>query len=336
MTVATSKRLEGIGEYYFSQKLREIEQLNKQGRNIINLGIGSPDLPPHPDVIKVLQEEAEKPNTHAYQSYKGSPILRKAIADWYAAWYGVALDPETEVLPLIGSKEGIMHICMTYLNEGDEALIPNPGYPTYSSAVKLAGGKPVPYEMKEENNWEPDFAALEKTDLSKVKLLWVNYPHMPTGQLPTRSLFEKIVAFGKKHNILVCHDNPYSFILNPEPMSLLAMLKLRDVETFSTMFLNYDLLARRWPPYGYLYPFAELAAGVLMAAGILTGLAAPLGLFIGGVGAVSVFKAVYVDKRELKCACVGGDSNVPLGFVSLTENLMMIAMALWMLAPRHV
>lgn len=229
MTVATSKRLEGIGEYYFSQKLREIEQLNKQGKNIINLGIGSPDLPPHPDVIKVLQEEAEKPNTHAYQSYKGSPVLRKAIADWYAVWYGVALDPETEVLPLIGSKEGIMHICMTYLNEGDEALIPNPGYPTYSSAVKLAGGKPVPYEMKEENNWEPDFAALEKTDLSKVKLLWVNYPHMPTGQLPTRSLFEKIVAFGKKHNILVCHDNPYSFILNPEPMSLLAMDGAKEV-----------------------------------------------------------------------------------------------------------
>lgn len=229
MTVATSKRLEGIGEYYFSQKLREIEQLNKQGKNIINLGIGSPDLPPHPDVIKVLQEEAEKPNTHAYQSYKGSPVLRKAIADWYAAWYGVALDPETEVLPLIGSKEGIMHICMTYLNEGDEALIPNPGYPTYSSAVKLAGGKPVPYEMKEANNWEPDFAELKKTDLSKVKLLWVNYPHMPTGQLPTRSLFEKIVAFGKKHNILVCHDNPYSFILNPEPMSLLAMDGAKEV-----------------------------------------------------------------------------------------------------------
>lgn len=229
MTVATSKRLEGIGEYYFSQKLREIEQLNKQGKNIINLGIGSPDLPPHPDVIKVLEEEAEKPNTHAYQSYKGSPVLRKAIADWYATWYGVTLDPDTEVLPLIGSKEGIMHICMTYLNEGDEALIPNPGYPTYSSAVKLAGGKPVPYEMKEENNWEPDFAALEKTDLSKVKLLWVNYPHMPTGQLPTRSLFEKIVAFGKKHNILVCHDNPYSFILNPTPMSLLAVDGAKEV-----------------------------------------------------------------------------------------------------------
>jgi aspartate/methionine/tyrosine aminotransferase len=229
MTVTTSTRLEGIGEYYFSQKLREIEELNKQGKNIINLGIGSPDLPPHPDVVKVLQEEAEKSNTHAYQSYKGSPVLRNAIAAWYARWYGVTINPDTEVLPLIGSKEGIMHICMTYLNEGDEVLIPNPGYPTYSSAVKLAGGKAVPYEMKEENNWEPDFAALEQMDLRKVKLLWVNYPHMPTGQLPTVALFEKIVAFGKKHNILVCHDNPYSFILNETPMSLLSVEGAKEV-----------------------------------------------------------------------------------------------------------
>jgi len=229
MTVATSKRLEGIGEYYFSQKLREIDELNKQGKNIINLGIGSPDLPPHPAVVKVLQEEAAKPNTHAYQNYKGSLLLRKAIADWYDTWYDVKLNADTEILPLIGSKEGIMHICMTYLNEGDEALIPNPGYPTYSSAVKLAGGKAVPYELKEENNWQPDFDALEKIDLSKVKLLWVNYPHMPTGQLPTKALFEKIVAFGKKHNILICHDNPYSFILNKTPMSLLSVDGAKDV-----------------------------------------------------------------------------------------------------------
>lgn len=229
MEIETSKRLEGIGEYYFSQKLREIEELNKQGKNIINLGIGSPDLPPHPDVIKVLQEEAAKPDTHAYQSYKGSPLLRNAIAAWYNKWYQVKLDPNTEILPLIGSKEGIMHICMTYLNEGDEALVPNPGYPTYSSAVKLAGGKVVAYELKEENNWGPDFDALEKTDLSKVKLLWVNYPHMPTGQLPTRELFEKIVAFGKKNNILICHDNPYSFILNKTPDSLLSVAGAKEV-----------------------------------------------------------------------------------------------------------
>jgi LL-diaminopimelate aminotransferase len=229
MAVTTSKRLEGIGEYYFSQKLREIDELNKQGKNIINLGIGSPDLPPHPDVIKTLQEEAAKPNVHAYQSYKGSPVLRKAISDWYATWYNVSLDPESEVLPLIGSKEGIMHICMTYLDEGDEALIPDPGYPTYSSAVKLAGGKAVSYPLTEGNHWQPDFDALEKTDLSKVKLLWVNYPHMPTGQLPTKELFEKIVVFGKKHNIIICHDNPYSFILNETPMSLLNVRGAKDV-----------------------------------------------------------------------------------------------------------
>lgn len=227
--MVTSKRLEGIGEYYFSQKLREIDELNKQGKNIINLGIGSPDLPPHPDVIKTLQEEAARPSTHAYQNYKGSPLLRNAIADWYHTWYHVKLDPDTEILPLIGSKEGIMHICMTYLNEGDEALIPNPGYPTYSSAVKLAGGKAVAYELTEANNWEPDFEALEKTDLGKVKLLWVNYPHMPTGQLPTHALFEKIVAFGKKHHILICHDNPYSFILNEAPASLLSVEGAKEV-----------------------------------------------------------------------------------------------------------
>lgn len=229
MEMVTSKRLEGIGEYYFSQKLREIDELNKQGKNIINLGIGSPDLPPHPDVIKTLQEEAARPSTHAYQNYKGSPLLRNAIADWYHTWYHVKLDPDTEILPLIGSKEGIMHICMTYLNEGDEALIPNPGYPTYSSAVKLAGGKAVAYELTEANNWEPDFEALEKTDLGKVKLLWVNYPHMPTGQLPTHALFEKIVAFGKKHHILICHDNPYSFILNEAPASLLSVEGAKEV-----------------------------------------------------------------------------------------------------------
>ena len=227
--IAVSKRLEGIGEYYFSQKLAEIAEMNKQGEAVINLGIGSPDMPPHPDVIKVLQEEAVKPNVHGYQSYKGAEALRKAVAEWYDRWYGVTLNPATEILPLIGSKEGIMHICMTYLNEGDEALIPNPGYPTYRSAVQLSGGKCVEYELKEENNWLIDFDALEKKDLSRVKLLWVNYPHMPTGQLPTKKFFEELVAFGKKHNILICHDNPYSFILNEHPMSLLSIDGAKDV-----------------------------------------------------------------------------------------------------------
>jgi len=228
--ITTAKRLEGIGEYYFSQKLREIDELNKQGKNIINLGIGSPDLPPHPDVIKVLQEESAKPNVHAYQSYKGSPVLRKAFADWYKKWYNVDLNADTEILPLIGSKEGIIHICMTYLNEGDEVLVPNPGYPTYRSAVKLAGGVCVDYELKEENNYYPDFNLLEKKkDLSKVKLMWVNYPQMPTGQPASMEVFEKLIAFGKKHNILICHDNPYSFILNETPKSLISIDGAKDV-----------------------------------------------------------------------------------------------------------
>ena len=227
----TAKRLEGIGEYYFSQKLREIDELNKQGKNVINLGIGSPDLPPHPDVIRVLQEESAKPNVHGYQSYKGSPLLRGAIAAWYSKWYGVELNPDTEILPLIGSKEGIMHICMTYLNEGDGALVPNPGYPTYRSAVKLAGGECVEYALTEAGGWYPDFGELDRVVQrhGRIKLMWVNYPHMPTGQLPDKGLFERLVAFGKKHGILICHDNPYSFILNEHPMSLLSVPGAKEV-----------------------------------------------------------------------------------------------------------
>ena len=229
MDMTLSYRLEGIGEYYFSSKLREIDELNKAGKQIINLGIGSPDLPPHPDVIQVLQNESSKDHVHAYQSYKGSPILREAIAEWYQKYYAVSIAPATEVLPLLGSKEGIMHICMTYLNEGDQVLIPNPGYPTYTSAVQLAGGTPLYYDLTADNHWAPDFENLEKSDLSKVKLMWVNYPHMPTGQMPSKLLFEKIIAFAKKHQILICHDNPYSFILNETPMSLLSIEGSKEV-----------------------------------------------------------------------------------------------------------
>ena len=225
----TSSRLDGIGEYYFSKKLREIDEMNRSGRQVINLGIGSPDLPPHPDVVAVLAEESRKTNVHAYQSYKGSPVLRKAFADWYRAWYGVSLDPDTEILPLIGSKEGIMHICMTYLQEGDEALVPNPGYPTYRSAVKLSGASVREYRLKEEEGWFPDLGSLAGEDLSKVKLMWVNYPNMPTGACPTDELFVRLVAFGRDHGILICHDNPYSFILNDRPKSMLAVPGAREV-----------------------------------------------------------------------------------------------------------
>ena len=224
-----SARLEGVGEYYFSQKLREIDNMNKAGKLVINLGIGSPDLPPHPDVMKTLSEEAAKPNTHAYQNYKGSPVLRNAIAEWYKKWYGVSLNPETEILPLIGSKEGIMHICMTYIDKGDRVLIPNPGYPTYRSAATISGATIAEYLLKEEKNWFPDLEELAKLGMDNVKLMFINYPHMPTGQLPTMEMFRKLVDFARKYDILIVHDNPYSFILNDKPSSLLSIEGAIDV-----------------------------------------------------------------------------------------------------------
>ncbi|MFT4154767.1 pyridoxal phosphate-dependent aminotransferase [Parafilimonas sp.] len=234
--ITTAARLNSVNEYYFSQKLREIDSLNKQGKNIINLGIGSPDMPPHPDVIKTLQEESAKPNVHGYQNYKGSPVLRHAFAHWYKAWYKAGIDAETEVLPLIGSKEGIMHICMAYFEEGCAVLVPNPGYPTYASAVKLSGATPLYYDLKEENNYEPDFNQLEELVKQAasfcpkgIKGLWANYPHMPTGQPASAKIFEQLVAFGRKHNMLICHDNPYSFILNDEPLSILSVDGAREV-----------------------------------------------------------------------------------------------------------
>lgn len=226
MMVSTAPRLEGIGEYYFSQKLREIEQLNSEGKAIINLGIGSPDLPPHERVINTLQTECSKANVHAYQNYKGRPELRQAIANWYKKWYNVTLNPATDILPLIGSKEGIMHICMSYFSDGDKVLVPNPGYPTYTSAVKLSGATPVYYNLEEDNQYEPHFDILDnwvQESGGKIKAMFVNYPHMPTGKNGSRPLFEKIVAFGNRHGILIIHDNPYSFILNEKPLSLLEI-----------------------------------------------------------------------------------------------------------------
>lgn len=226
-----AKRLDSIGEYYFSQKLREIDTLNKQGRDIINLGIGSPDLPPHPEVIKILHTESFKTNTHAYQNYKGSPILRNAISEWYKNFYSVDLNPDTEILPLIGSKEGIMHICMTYLNEGDCVLVPDPGYPTYSSAAKLAGAAVVTYHLKEEYNWQPDFEELQQIINAQCKdqyLMFINYPNMPTGQLPDVAVFERLIDFAITNNILLIHDNPYSFILNDKPMSILTVPRAKE------------------------------------------------------------------------------------------------------------
>ncbi len=217
----TSHRLSGIGEYYFSKKLREMDRLNQEGKNVLNLGIGSPDLDPPEEVKKALVNGLNDPNFHRYQSYKGIPELRSGFSDWYKKFYNVTLDPDTEILPLMGSKEGIMHICMAFLNEGDEVLIPNPGYPTYASAVKLAGSTPNYYDLKEENDYLPDLETLESTDLSKVKLMWVNYPHMPTGTSANREVFQKIRNFCSRHNIILVNDNPYSFTMTEKPVSIL-------------------------------------------------------------------------------------------------------------------
>lgn len=227
--IEVANRLHTVEEYYFSKKLREVNLLIDNGKPIINLGIGSPDMQPPQKVIDAITNSFLNPNAHKYQSYQGLPELRDAMASFYKEHFKVPLSPSSEILPLMGSKEGIMHISMAYLNEGDEVLIPNPGYPTYESVTKLVGAKPVFYELDEKNNWAPDLKALSRLDLSKVKLMWVNYPHMPTGAQPSKFLFEELVAFAKKHNILIVNDNPYSFILNNSPKSILSVKGAKDV-----------------------------------------------------------------------------------------------------------
>lgn len=223
MRVRSSERISGVREYYFSAKLKEIARLKQEGKPIINLGIGSPDQPPHPKVREVLCTEAAREEGHGYQSYYGIPELRKAYSEWYDSKFGVRIDADQQVLPLIGSKEGIMHISMSFLNPGDEALVPNPGYPTYQSATALAGGVSRLYTLEESRGWLPDLVRLEQEDLSKVRLMWVNYPHMPTGARPHADFWRELVAFGQRNDILICHDNPYNFILNPEPQTVFSV-----------------------------------------------------------------------------------------------------------------
>ena len=227
MIIQPAKRTESVQEYYFSRKLKEIAQMNAERAQkgeapIINLGIGSPDGMPPAEAIEALCESAMQPGNHAYQSYVGLPELRQAFADWYSRWYGVDLDPAKEIQPLVGSKEGILLISLAFLNAGDKVLVPDPGYPTYSSASKLVEAEIVTYDLTEDNGWQPDFEALEQMDLSGVKIMWTNYPNMPTGAPATEELYAKLVDFGRRHGILICNDNPYSFILNDNPLSILA------------------------------------------------------------------------------------------------------------------
>jgi len=229
MRVKPADRTDSIQEYYFSQKLRQIDQMRKSGADIISLGIGSPDMPPSENTISRLSEEAARTSSHGYQSYNGIPALRQAFTEWYKTYFNVVLDPENEILPLMGSKEGIMHISMAFVNPGDEVLVPDPGYPTYSSVTNLVGGRIRYYDLCEENGWLPDLARLEASGTGKVKIMWINYPHMPTGAKASRTFFEQLVAFCLKHNILLVNDNPYSFILNNEYLSLLEADGAMDI-----------------------------------------------------------------------------------------------------------
>jgi aspartate/methionine/tyrosine aminotransferase len=229
MQIEPARRVNNVSEYYFSTKLKEIDEMKAAGKDVINLGIGSPDLPPSEQTIEALCKEAHKPNVHGYQSYIGIPELRNGFAEWYKKWYGVELNPNTEIQPLIGSKEGILHISLAFLNPGDGVLVPNPGYPTYTSVSHLCEAKVIPYDLDENHQWQPDFDALEKMNLDGVKLMWTNYPNMPTGANASVELFEKLVAFGKKHNIIICNDNPYSFILNDRKLSILSVKDAKDI-----------------------------------------------------------------------------------------------------------
>lgn len=227
--ITPANRVASVKEYYFSVKLREVAKLNAEGRNIISLAIGGPDRPPHQSVIDTLCTEVAKPDAHGYQPYVGLPALRQAFAKWYKTYYNVDLNPDNEIQPLIGSKEGILHTTLTFVNPGDGVLVPNPGYPTYTSVSRLAEAEIFTYDLTEEGGWEPDFDALEQLPLEKIKLMWVNYPHMPTGKCASRELFARLVEFGKKHNIVIVNDNPYSFILNDKPLSILSTPGAKDI-----------------------------------------------------------------------------------------------------------
>ncbi len=226
--IQPAQRLESVSEYYFSRKLKEVAAMNAAGMQVISLGVGSPDMPPSEETVETLCTEAHNPDGHGYQPYVGIPELREAFSRFYKRWYGVELDPKSEIQPLIGSKEGILHVTLAFVNPGEQVLVPNPGYPTYTSLSRLLGAEVVHYDLKEENGWMPDFEALERMDLSRVKLMWTNYPNMPTGANATPELYERLVDFARRKGIVIVNDNPYSFILNDHPLSILSVEGAKD------------------------------------------------------------------------------------------------------------
>lgn len=259
--ICPADRLSGVSEYYFSKKLKEVAQMNAKGKDVISLGIGSPDMPPSEETVATLCREAQNPNGHGYMPYVGIPELRQAFADWYKKWYQVELDAKSEIQPLIGSKEGILHVTLAFVNPGDQVLVPNPGYPTYTSLSRILGAEIVNYDLKEENGWMPDFDALEQMDMSRVKLMWTNYPNMPTGANATPELYEKLVNLARRKGIVIVNDNPYSFILNDKPLSILSIPGAKDccIE-FNSMSKSHNMPGWR---IGMLASNAEFVQWIL-------------------------------------------------------------------------
>lgn len=301
--ITIANRLASVQEYYFSRKLREVAQMIQKGHPVINMGIGSPDLAPHPEVIKALSNAMENPRAHMYQSYQGLPELRSAIAAFYYKHYQVTLDPNTEVLPLMGSKEGIMHISMAFLNKGDQVLFPNPGYPTYAAVTKLVEAEPVLYNLTAANHWQPDFEALEVLDTSRVKIMWINYPHMPTGTEAQAETFDRLIAWAKARNVLLVNDNPYSFVLTEQPQSILSRSGAMDVAIeLNSLSKSFNMAGWR---VGMLSGKAESIQAVLKVKSNMDS-----GMFFGiQQGAIAALKAdnvwfeslntIYSKRRKL-------------------------------------
>ena len=301
--ITTANRLASVQEYYFSRKLREVAQMVQKGHPVINMGIGSPDLAPHPKVIKALSNAMEHPRAHMYQSYQGLPEFRSAIAAFYHKHYQVTLDPNAEVLPLMGSKEGIMHISMAFLNKGDQVLFPNPGYPTYAAVTKLVEAEPVLYNLTASNHWQPDFEALEALDTSRVKIMWINYPHMPTGTEAQAETFDRLIAWAKARNVLLVNDNPYSFVLTEEPQSILSRPGAMDVAIeLNSLSKSFNMAGWR---VGMLSGKAESIQAVLKVKSNMDS-----GMFFGiQQGAIAALKAdnvwfeslnkIYSKRRKL-------------------------------------
>lgn len=301
--IKKAERLQSVTEYYFSKKLREVAKLRAEGKSIINMAIGNPDLPPPTKVLEAIDGAMKQDGAHQYQSYQGLPELRQAMSGFYKTHYRVSLDPNGEILPLMGSKEGIMHISMAFLNKGDGVLLPNPGYPTYASVSNLMQADLIHYDLDASNNWQPDYEALERKDLSHVKIMWLNYPHMPTGTSATKKDLEKAIAFAKKHDLLIVNDNPYSFILNDEPQSILAVEGAKEVAIeLNSLSKTFNMAGWR---VGMVVGNADIIKTILQVKSNMDS-----GMFLGiQKGAIAALNspqswfdelnAIYVKRREI-------------------------------------